>query len=128
VFPRPVDRACDAYQTVVREELETPLQPATICELKGYFERRRGAVDRRPDTVTRAFLDRGLQVFSGPRFALLYRRWVKHGEAVLESLSSSRIAEGAGGGRRARGVDDPAALVPPSLTPGDRSPCTRAAG
>jgi hypothetical protein len=46
VFPRPVDRAYDAYRTVVREELETPLQPATIRELTWYFERRRAAADQ----------------------------------------------------------------------------------
>jgi hypothetical protein len=39
------------------------------------------------------------EVLAGPeagraaRFTLLYRRWLKHGDAVLESLSSSRIAE-----------------------------------
>ena len=93
VFPRPVDRAYDAYQTVIREELETPLQPATIRELKRYFEHRRTAAAQRPDTLTRAFLDRGLQVFSGPRFRLLYRRWLKHGDVVLDSLSSPLIAE-----------------------------------
>lgn len=93
VFPRPVDRAYDAYQTVIREELETPLQPATIRELKWYFEHRRAAVDQAPHSLTRALLDRGLQVFSGPRFSLLYRRWLKHGDVVLDSLSSPLIAE-----------------------------------
>jgi hypothetical protein len=93
VFPRPVDRAYDAYRTVIREELETPLQPATIRELKGYFEHRRAAADQRPDTLTRAFRDRGLQVVSGPRFRLLYRRWLKHGDLVLDSLSSPLITE-----------------------------------
>ena len=43
VFPRPLDRVYDAYQTVIREELETPLHPATIRELKWYFEHRRKA-------------------------------------------------------------------------------------
>lgn len=43
VFPRPVDHAYEAYQTVIREELESPLHPATIRELKWYFEHRRKA-------------------------------------------------------------------------------------
>lgn len=34
VFPRPLDRVYDAYQTVIREELESPLHPATISELQ----------------------------------------------------------------------------------------------
>ena len=38
VFPRPLDRVYDAYQTVIHEELESPLTPATIAELKWYFE------------------------------------------------------------------------------------------
>jgi len=31
-------------------------------------------------------------VFSGQRFTLLYRRWLKRGDAVFESLSSPLIA------------------------------------
>ena len=34
VFPRPLDRLDDAYQTVIREELESPLHPATSSELR----------------------------------------------------------------------------------------------
>jgi hypothetical protein len=30
IFPRPLDRVYDAYQTVIHEELESPLHPATI--------------------------------------------------------------------------------------------------
>ena len=85
VFPRPLDRVYDAYQTVIREELETPLHPATIGELKWYFEHRAGhAVDEVPHPLTRGFLERGSQVFGTPRFTLLYRRWLKHGDAVFE--------------------------------------------
>jgi hypothetical protein len=101
VFPRPLDRAYNAYQIVIREELETPLQPATIRELKWYFEHRRTAASERPDTVTQAFLDKGAQVFGAPRFTLLYRRWLKHGDVAFEAVSSPVIAEAlaAGTGR-----------------------------
>ena len=34
VFPRPLDRTYDAHQRVIREEFETPLQSATVQELK----------------------------------------------------------------------------------------------
>jgi hypothetical protein len=44
VFPRPLDRVYTAYQTVVREELETPLHRATIGELQWYFEHRQKAL------------------------------------------------------------------------------------
>jgi len=32
------------YQTVIREELETPLHPATINELRWYFTQRQTAI------------------------------------------------------------------------------------
>lgn len=93
VFPRPVDHAYEAYQTVIREELETPLHPATIRELKWYFEHRRAAADERPGTLTQGFFDKGKQVFEGPRFSLLYRRWLTHGDTAFETVSSPSIAE-----------------------------------
>jgi hypothetical protein len=93
VFPRPVDHAYGAYQTVIREEFETPLSPATIRELKWYFEHRRGATKQRPENLTQGFLERGAQVFDGPRFRQLYRRWLTHGDGALEAVSSPAIAE-----------------------------------
>lgn len=56
VFPRPLDRVYDAYQAVIREELESPLHPATINELKWYFEHRREAVEGPVHPMTRGFL------------------------------------------------------------------------
>lgn len=75
VFPQPLHRAFDDYDTVVHEELESPLQAATIYDLKRYFFHRRRGTD--PNTVPeslRAFLERCVQVFAGPRFALLCAR------------------------------------------------------
>jgi len=43
VFPRPLDRVYDAYQTVIREELESPVHSGIIHELRQYFEQRRRA-------------------------------------------------------------------------------------
>ena len=65
VFPRPLDRFYDAYQIVVRQELETPLYPATVRELKWYFEHRPTGTDQRPGTLTQGFLDKASQVFGG---------------------------------------------------------------
>jgi hypothetical protein len=93
VFPRPLDRVYAAYQTVIREELETPLHRATISELKWYFERRRTAPNSQPDGLTRAFLERAAQVFGTPRFTLLYRRWLKQGDEAFEAVSSPVVAE-----------------------------------
>jgi hypothetical protein len=93
VFPRPLDRVYSAYQTVVREELETPLHRATIGELKWYFEHRQPAVGQGVHAQTQAFLDRAAQVFNTPRFTLLYRRWLKQGDAAFEAMSSPVFAE-----------------------------------
>jgi hypothetical protein len=101
VFPRPLDRAYAAYQTVVREELETPLHRATIGELKWYFEHRQQVTGQGVHAQTQAFLDRAAQVFNTPRFTLLYRRWLKQGGPAFDAVSSPVIAEalasGAGG-------------------------------
>jgi hypothetical protein len=98
VFPRPLDRAYGAYQTVVREELETPLHRATIGELKWYFEHRQLAISQGVHAQTQAFLDRAAQVFNTSRFTLLYRRWLKQGDAAFEAVSSPVFAEALAGG------------------------------
>lgn len=102
LFPRPIDRAYEAYETVIREELETPLQPATIRELKRYFERRRDAGDRSLRSATEARLDTGAHAFAGPRYTHLYRRWLKHGDAAFKAVASVVTAEAltAGTGRK----------------------------
>jgi hypothetical protein len=99
VFPRPVDHAYAAYQSVIREELETPLHPATIGELKWYFEHRRKAEGGPVHPLTQKFLDKGAELFGNPRFTRLYRRWVVHGNTVFEAAGSPVIAEALASGR-----------------------------
>ena len=99
VLPRPLDRVYDAYQTVIREELESPLHQATIRELKWYFEHRRQAADGPVHPQTRGFLGVGAQAFGTARFTGMYRRWLKHGNAVFEGPSSPVIAEALSDGR-----------------------------
>lgn len=43
VFPRPLDNVYDAYQAVIRDELESPIHPGIVHELPKYFEGRRRA-------------------------------------------------------------------------------------
>jgi hypothetical protein len=45
------------------------------------------------DAQTQAFLNRAAQVYGAPRFTLLYRRWLKHGDTVFEPPASPVIAE-----------------------------------
>lgn len=99
VFPQPLHRASADYETVVHEELESPLHADTIYDLKRYFFHRRRRTD--PNAIPealRAFLDRCAQAFAGPRFALLYRRWLTDGDDAL-SGATLMITEALASGR-----------------------------
>jgi hypothetical protein len=100
VFPRPLDHAYDAFQTVIHEELESPLHSATIAELQWYFEHRLKAARGEPmHPQTQGFLTKGHEVFGTPRFTAMYQRWLKHGKAVFEGPSSPAIADALNTGR-----------------------------
>ena len=100
VFPRPLDHAYDAYQTVIHEELESPLHSATIGELQSYFELRLEAARGEPMHPLNAGLpEEGPEVFAAPRFTAMYHRWLKHGNAVFAGPSSPAIAEALNSGR-----------------------------
>ncbi len=88
VFPQPLRRAFPTYQTVVHEELESPLHADTIYDLKRYFFHRQRGTDLNaiPESL-RAFLKRCAEVFAGPRFAHLYGRWLTEGDAALTPVS-----------------------------------------
>jgi hypothetical protein len=88
VFPQALRRAVAAYQTVVHEELESPLQADTINDVKRYFfHGRRGTDLNAIPEALRVFLCRCAQVFAGPRFSYLYRRWLTENDAALMPLS-----------------------------------------
>ncbi len=88
VFPQTLRRAFPAYEAVVHEELETPLQADMIYDLKRYFFHRRRGTDLNtiPESL-RAFLNRCTQAFAGPRFTHLYRRWQTEENAALTPIS-----------------------------------------
>ncbi len=88
LFPQPLRRAIESYQAVVHEELESPLQADAIYDLKRYFfHRRRGTDLSTIPEALRAFLKRCADVFGGPRFTHLYRRWLTEDEAALKPIS-----------------------------------------
>jgi len=93
VFPRPLDLLYDAYQTVVHDELESPLHSATIGELKWYFQNLDQATREPVHPQTQALLNVGGRVFGARRFTDMYQRWLKYGNAVFEGPSSPAIAE-----------------------------------
>jgi hypothetical protein len=87
VFPQPLRRVMEAYRAVVHEELESPLQAGAIYDLKRYFfHRRRGTDLSTIPEALRAFLKRCADVFGGPRFTHLYKRWLTEDEAALEPV------------------------------------------
>jgi len=92
VFPRPLDRAYDAYQKVICEEFEAPLHQSTINELKRYFDHRQKAITNTISAQNLA-LNCAAEVFNTPRFTLLYRRWLTQGDAAFETLSSSVLSD-----------------------------------
>lgn len=99
VFPQPLHRAFTAYEAVIHEELESPLQVDTIRDLtRHFFHRRRGTdLSSIPESL-RAFLNRCAAVFGGPRFTHLYRRWLTEKDAALAPLSAL-IPEAVASGR-----------------------------
>ena len=56
-------------------------------------EHRPEKADAPVDSLTRRFLAKGAEVFSAPRFESMYRRWLKHGDVVLDGLTSSVLAD-----------------------------------
>ena len=88
VFPQPLSRAVDGYRTVVREELETPLEASTIYDLRRYFfHRRRGTDLNEIPEGLRAFIVSAGERFAAPRFRHLYKRWLTEEEAVFTPIS-----------------------------------------
>jgi hypothetical protein len=100
VFPRSIAHAYATLQTVVRDELESPLHTHTIEELKWYFGQLRATPNARIRPTDERF-ERAAEAFERPRFYRLFRPWLKDGEGVLESVSSTVLSDAlaAGAGR-----------------------------
>jgi hypothetical protein len=101
VFPATLQRVVDDYTRAVHEELESPLpDPSEVNWF--FFHRRRGTDWReyiKPGSEgLKAKAVRCLTAYSGPRFTLLYRRWLAEGEAALAPVSP-RIREALAAGR-----------------------------
>jgi hypothetical protein len=87
VFPQPLRRVLSGYQTVIEEELH-PLSAEAVSELKRHFfhRRRRTDLNTIPDGL-RDFLKRCAEVYDGPRFKHLYRRWRTEQDAAFSPVS-----------------------------------------
>lgn len=92
LVPRHLAGAIPRYQAALRDELATPLQSATLDELRWFFEQRRQSVAA-PAVVADARFRRAQEAFASPRFRVLYRRWVQVGDSALHATLSPVLAE-----------------------------------
>ena len=81
-----------SFETLVRDELATPLSPMTIAELRWYFDQRRLATVARSKPSDARFR-RAERAFAATRFRLLYRRWLSDGDAALDAVTAPAIRE-----------------------------------
>jgi hypothetical protein len=91
LVPRHLTGAVPQYEAALHDELATPLQSETLNELKWFFEqRRRGATG---PAIAEARFQRAEQAFSTPRFRVLYRTWMRYGDAALYATLSPVLAD-----------------------------------
>jgi hypothetical protein len=98
VFPRPRAPLHEAYQTVVREELEVALEPRTVEHLRAEFQQLRERHGSSGDQPPADALSAWPEPQAG-RVAALYSRWLKDGDRALEGVSSRLIADALDDGR-----------------------------
>jgi hypothetical protein len=100
VFPSHLACLAGRYDEVARNEF-TGLRPELVRHLRRYFEERRAqALDGTPVDDAEAY-DEAHCAFAGPRFQVLYRRWLSEDDAALEVVSATAMADAvkAGSGR-----------------------------
>jgi hypothetical protein len=93
LLPKELAEAAESCQTAVRTELARPLRPATVDELRWYFEQLKAASGIEPRSMPDARFERAQRAFAAPRFGLLYRAWLHDGEFALEGATSSALAD-----------------------------------
>jgi hypothetical protein len=80
------------YEAAARDELATPLRPASVDELRWYFEQRRDrAITSGMAHDARYF--RAAAMFGAPRYRALYRTWRRYEPRVLDATTSPVTAD-----------------------------------
>jgi hypothetical protein len=92
LVPERFKKAIPVYQRAVREELGTPLRPSNADELQWLFQQRKRALSEAAFILDHRFVEASKQ-FSAPRFKVLYRLWLQHGDEVLWNTYSTLLAE-----------------------------------
>ena len=97
VLPLSLQGAKADYNHALHEELESPLGPDVLSELRWYFfHRHRDDFATMGDTLRDRFM-RDARIFAGPRFARLYRQWRTDYNADLNQVPTSVAEAGAAG-------------------------------
>jgi hypothetical protein len=99
-FSAPLARLTRAYQTMVHEELESPLTEADVQGLWRLFMcRRDGATEQPFWSKWPGVAATGYKLFTSPRFSALYRHWMEVDAAAFEPLRSTAAADAIADGR-----------------------------
>ena len=80
------------YEAAARDELATPLRPATVDELRWYFEQRRDRASQLGTAADSRYV-RACAMFGAPRFRALYRTWRRYEAWVLDATTSPVTAD-----------------------------------
>jgi hypothetical protein len=88
LFPLHLQRAITAYKAAFQEQLASPLRPVVLEELRWYFSARQRGSDGHDIRF-----DHAARAFAAPRFGVLYRVWLEHGESVLQATLSPTLAD-----------------------------------
>jgi hypothetical protein len=100
VFTAPVARLTRTCQTMVREELESPLTDEDVQGLwKLFLRRREGTHERRDLPTPPGVAAVGAGLFAHLRFSALYRHWMDVRDAAFTPLKSTAAVDAMAEGR-----------------------------
>ena len=92
-FPPELKPTLTRFHWLFREELAEPLSDATLGELRWHFEHLRTPATPRTRCDAERFRECQFQLLVKPRYRLLHKRWLEHGDAAFDVASSTAIAE-----------------------------------
>lgn len=88
LVPPHLEDAAEPFRRACEEELGTRLSPSTVEELRWYFHTRRALANDPTQMLDRVRFARARRAFGGPRYQVLYRHWLTHGDALIRALDS----------------------------------------
>ena len=92
VIPRPLQTVRTLVEDAVRQEFANPL-PQFAKDVRWYFEERRSRSRGQVAADDAERYDESRIAFGALRYQALYPRWLKHGDAALELISSTAAAD-----------------------------------